>query len=170
MKFRPILSAPGRVVAALLCLAGAGGGWCAGGEQGISASPDEALRFLEEHCFRCHGEKKQKGELRLDNLPRDFTSPLTAAHWADALERISSGEMPPEEEKQPKAEEAARVAEWISIQLKAGESARLAKRERVSFHKLTREEYANTIRDLLGVNFSTGTRIATHFRHPVQIG
>jgi hypothetical protein len=36
---------------------------------------------------------------------------------------------------------------------KEGESARLAKRERVTFHKLTREEYANTIHDLLGVNF-----------------
>src|SRR4029079_6905743 len=109
MKFRPILSAPGCVVAALLWLAGAGDGWCAGAEQAISASPDEAQRFLEEHCFRCHGEKKQKGELRLDSLPRDFTSPLTAAHWADALERISSGEMPPEEEKQRKTEEGARI-------------------------------------------------------------
>ncbi|HWB04469.1 MAG TPA: DUF1592 domain-containing protein [Verrucomicrobiales bacterium] len=109
--------------------------------------------FLSEHCLRCHGEKKQKGDLRLDTLPRDFSSPLPAAHWADVLERISSGEMPPEDEKKPRAEDAAKVAEWISQQLKEGESARLAKRERVTFHKLTREEYAHTIRDLLGVTF-----------------
>ncbi len=109
--------------------------------------------FLGQYCFRCHGEKKQKGNLRLDTLPRDFSAPLTAGHWADAMERISSGEMPPEQEPKPTADEAARVVEWIAGQLKQGETTRLAKRERISFHKLTREEYANTIRDLLGVNF-----------------
>ena len=69
------------------------------------------------------------------------------------MERISSGEMPPEDEPEPKVEEAARVVEWMAGQIKDGEAARLARRERVTFHKLTREEYANTIRDLLGVNF-----------------
>ena len=115
---------------------------------------DTALKpFLAEHCLRCHGEKKQKGDLRLDTLSRDFAAPLAAAHWADALERISAGEMPPEDEPQPAAAEAARTAEWIAARLKDGETTRLGKRERVSLHKLTREEYANTIRDLVGVNF-----------------
>ena len=89
----------------------------------------------------------------MDTLPRDFAAPLAASHWADAMERISSGEMPPEDEPKPKAEAAARVVEWIAAQLKEGESARLSKRERVTFHRLTREEYAHTVRDLLGVNF-----------------
>jgi len=111
------------------------------------------MPFLAEHCVRCHGEKKQKGELRLGTLARDFGSPLSAAHWADVMERISAREMPPKDEAQPGAEDAARVAGWIAQQLKEGEATRLAKRDRVTFHKLTREEYANTIRDLLGVNF-----------------
>ena len=109
--------------------------------------------FLAEHCARCHGEEKQKGNLRFDMLPRDFAAPISAGHWADAMQRISSGEMPPEKEPRPKPGDAARVVEWIAQQLKEGEAARLAKRERVTFHKLTREEYANTIQDLLGVNF-----------------
>ena len=109
--------------------------------------------FISEHCIRCHGEKKQKGNFRLDTLPRDFAAPLAASNWADALERISSGEMPPEDEPRPKSEEAARVIEWIATQLKEGETVRLSKRERVTFHRLTREEYAHTVRDLLGVNF-----------------
>ena len=118
------------------------------------SSSDAVLKpFLAEHCLRCHDEKKQKGDFRLDTLARDFASPLSAAHWGDVMGRISAGEMPPEDEKQPKAEDAARVAEWIAGQLKEGEAARLAKRERVTFHKLTREEYAYTIHDLLGVHF-----------------
>src|SRR6185295_19595353 len=64
--------------------------------------------FLAQHCERCHGEKKQKGEFRVDTLRRDFASPLTAAHWGDLMFRITSGEMPPEDEPKPKADEAAR--------------------------------------------------------------
>ena len=109
--------------------------------------------FLETHCIRCHGGKKQKGDLRLDTLPQDFAAPLSASQWADVMERISSGEMPPEDEPKPGAEDAALLVEWMAAQIKDGEAARLARRERVTFHKLTREEYANTIRDLLGVNF-----------------
>ncbi len=116
------------------------------------ANFDGALKpFLAEHCVRCHGEKKQKGDFRLDTLAQDFASPRSAAHWGDVMGRISAGEMPPEDENQPKAEDAARVAEWIAGQLKEGEAVRLAKRERVTFHKLTREEYARVLATLEGV-------------------
>ena len=103
--------------------------------------------------MRCHGEKKQKGDLRMDTLARDFAAPLVAMHWADVMDRISAAEMPPEDEDQPKADEAARVVEWIAAQLTEAEAARTATAERVTFHKLTRAEYANTIRDLLGVTY-----------------
>jgi len=108
--------------------------------------------FFKEHCDRCHNEKKHKGELRLDTLSRDFAGGGSAMHWADVMDRISSGEMPPEDEPQPKAEEAAKIVEWLDAKIKEGETARLAKREPVTFNKLTREEYANTIYDLLGVH------------------
>lgn len=29
--------------------------------------------FIAEHCASCHGAEKQKGKLRLDTLPADFT-------------------------------------------------------------------------------------------------
>jgi mono/diheme cytochrome c family protein len=108
--------------------------------------------FLQANCIRCHGEKKHKGELRLDTLSRDFAAG-SAARWGDVMDRISSGEMPPEKEPRPKTEEAAKIVEWLAAKMKEGETARLAKRERITFHKLTREEYANTIYDLLGVHY-----------------
>lgn len=119
-----------------------------------SSDFDKAVApFLAEHCHRCHDEKKHKGEFRVDNLSRDFLAGTSANKWAEVLDRVSSGEMPPKGEKKPTAAEAAHVAEWLAARLKEGEAARLAKRERVSFHKLTREEYAHTVRDLLGVEF-----------------
>lgn len=110
--------------------------------------------FLTAHCNSCHGEKKQKGELRVDTLSRDFDNGGSAGHWADVMDRVSSGEMPPENaEDRPKPDEVSKVVEWLAGKLKEGEAARHAKRERVTFHKLTREEYANSIYDLLGVHY-----------------
>ncbi|HYG77659.1 MAG TPA: DUF1592 domain-containing protein [Planctomycetota bacterium] len=120
----------------------------------VKADFDKHIQpFLNAHCIRCHGEKKQKGEFRLDTLSRDFANGGSAMRWADVMDRLSSGEMPPEEEDKPKPEESARIVEWLSGRLKEGETARMAKRERVTFHKLTREEYANTVFDLLGVRY-----------------
>jgi mono/diheme cytochrome c family protein len=126
----------------------------------VQAVPDAGIDavvkpFFTEHCNKCHGEKKQKGDLRVDTLKIDFDSPKTMGHWEEIMNRINSGDMPPDDvDKRPKPDDIARVAEWIAGQLREGEAALQASgRERVSFRKLSREEYANTIRDLLGVTF-----------------
>ena len=110
--------------------------------------------FFSEHCTKCHGEKKQKGDLRVDTLVINFDSPKIMANWEEIMNRINSGDMPPEDEKRAKPDDIARVADWIAGQLHEAESARQSSSgEKVAFRKLSREEYANTIRDLLGVTF-----------------
>jgi cytochrome c553 len=110
--------------------------------------------FFAEHCTGCHGEKKQKGDMRVDTLVIDFDSPKIMANWEEIMNRINSGDMPPEKETRPKPDDIARVADWIAGQLHDAESARQSSSgEKVAFRKLSREEYANTIRDLLGVTF-----------------
>ncbi|MBI1372575.1 MAG: DUF1592 domain-containing protein [Phycisphaera sp.] len=109
--------------------------------------------YFKANCVGCHGEKKQKGHFRLDELSRDVGGPA-AKRWADVMERISNDEMPPDDVKnRPTADESAGIIEWLAARIKDGEAARLAKRERVSFHRLSRAEYANTIYDLLGVHY-----------------
>ncbi len=110
-------------------------------------------KFFAEHCFRCHGPDKQEGKFRLDNAPGDMANRDFGHPWSQALERINSGEMPPKEERQPTAAERFAAAEWITVGLRAWESARLATSERISFKKLTRGEYVNTLRDLIGVTY-----------------
>ncbi len=113
-----------------------------------------ARPFFTQHCTSCHGAQKQKGDLRVDTLKIDFESPKIMGHWEEIMNRINSGDMPPEKEPRPKPDDIARVAEWIAGQLHDAEAARQSSGgERVSFRKLSREEYANTLRDLLGVTF-----------------
>ena len=52
-----------------------------------------------------------------------------------------------------KPDQRAGIVEWIAARIKEGESARMAKRERVSYRRLTREEYVHTVRDLIGVHY-----------------
>jgi len=110
--------------------------------------------LLTQHCIRCHGEEKQEGDLRIDTLAFDFANARTASRWTEIMDRINTGEMPPKAEPRPPADQMARVTDWIAAQLTEAEAARQAATgEKVSFRKLTREEYRNTIRDLLGVTY-----------------
>ena len=119
-----------------------------------TAPEPHVAAFFKEHCNKCHDEKKQKGDLRVDNLMVDFSSPKIMGSWEEIMNRINSGDMPPEKEKRPKPEDIANVADWIAGQLREGEATRQAtSADKVAFLKLSREEYANTIRDLLGVTF-----------------
>jgi mono/diheme cytochrome c family protein len=143
-----------RMFTSILLLAGAVVPTAAAPAPADNEDFDKAVRpYLDAHCVRCHGEKKQKGEFRIDTLTRDFAGGGAAVRWGDVIERLNTGEMPPKGEPKPKPDESARVVEWLTARLKEGEATRASKRERVTFHKLTREEYANTVHDLLGVRY-----------------
>ncbi|MCA9122418.1 MAG: DUF1592 domain-containing protein [Planctomycetales bacterium] len=109
--------------------------------------------YFQQHCIRCHGEMEQEGDFRIDTLSKDVGLSDTAL-WAEVRERISSGEMPPADvDNPPTAEQGAAVVQWLTDRIKEGEAARMARRDRVSFYRLSREEYVHTIYDLLGVRF-----------------
>ncbi len=123
---------------------------------GLTAAPNfetDVLPYFQTHCLRCHGEKKQESDFRIDNLSRNVGRENTP-QWAEIMERISSGEMPPKELKNlPTAQESAVIVEWLAARIKEGEAARMAQRGRVSYNRLTRDEFVNTMRDLIGVHF-----------------
>ena len=140
----PVILSPS--VAALLLavsvgLAGAGG----------AAEPFDA--FLETHCIRCHGPEKEKGDLRIDRLSRDFKVGADTHHWAEMIEQVNSGEMPPKKEKKPTQEEMAAFVTSLDARIKEGRAARMAARPAVSHYRLSRKEYQNTVYDLLGVRY-----------------
>ena len=112
--------------------------------------------FFEAHCLRCHGNDLQEGNFRLDTASSDPESPSFGTVWARAYERINSGEMPPKEESQPNPSERFAAMEWISHGLQAWDAVQNAKREQVSFKRLTREEYVNTLQDLIGYTYHPG--------------
>jgi len=120
----------------------------------VSVSAEEPFEaFLKKHCVRCHGPQKEEGDIRIDQLSRDFKAGLDTHHWAEALDKVNSGEMPPEDEPQPIQDEIAAFVTNLSSKLKEGRAARMAARPAVAHYRLSRKEYQNTIYDLLGVRY-----------------
>ena len=113
--------------------------------------------FLTKHCISCHGPEKKNekdtGDLRIDQLSRDFKSDLDTHQWAEVVERINSGEMPPENELRPTQQEIAAFVTKVDSMLKEGRAARMAARPSVAHYRLSRKEYQNTVYDLLGVRY-----------------
>ena len=110
--------------------------------------------FLQTHCFRCHGPKTQEGELRLDQLAGDFSQRHIAEKWTEVMDRMNKGEMPPEDEPRPNIQQQEQVVTWISRQLRRAIEAARSTGGRVVLRRINRAEYNNTIRDLIGIDFT----------------
>ncbi len=123
------------------------------GVNGVLRGVEPLDAFLEKHCIRCHGPAKTEGDVCIDKLSRDFKSGEDAHHWAEVLDRINSGQMPPKDEPQPAQEEIAAFVTNLDSLIKAGRAARMAARPAVAHYRLSRKEYQNTVYDLLGVRY-----------------
>ncbi len=118
-----------------------------GSEFGGTVTP-----FLKRHCFSCHGEEVQEGDLRLDELPAEISEPGTAALWQEVLSKLAAGEMPPEGEPRPAAADTKRTIESIQRHLIAYQRQRRIEEGRVVLRRLNRVEYQNTINDIFSID------------------
>ena len=116
-----------------------------------SLLPESKLQpFLQAYCVQCHGPDEQNGQVRFDQVSWTITRNDEAQRWQDVLDVLNSGDMPPEDAKQPDNDELARTLDVLT-------GALLQARRRLTDHggeikmrRLNRREYSATIRDLFG--------------------
>ena len=90
----------------------------------LAATPAFAIepdRFLATYCIGCHGEEKQKGDRRFDQLDRDFAKLETLESWQEILDQINLGEMPPSKSDQPGSEEIKAMVAWANGSIGCGQ-------------------------------------------------
>ncbi len=110
--------------------------------------------LFQEHCVSCHGPEKQKGKFRVDDLSFTITNIETAEKWQKVLNQMNSGDMPPEDEKQPAN---AAKADFLDDLANVMVSARRSLGDQngiITMRRLKRREYRNTLRELLGVEIN----------------
>ncbi|MEM7392625.1 MAG: DUF1587 domain-containing protein, partial [Verrucomicrobiota bacterium] len=113
---------------------------------------DEVQPQLIRYCADCHGEEKQRADILFDRLDPNMAVGNDGETWHDALNQLNQGDMPPEKAAQPKPAERKVLIRWMTEELKRATAVRRSTGGRVVMRRLTRYEYANTMRDLLGID------------------
>ncbi len=108
--------------------------------------------FLEKHCVSCHGKDKQKGDFALHEFRDDISVLRARKRWRDVIEQVRSGDMPPDDKQQPSSEEKKRFLESVAGIFAKADNGK-PDPGRLTVRRLNRNEYNNTIRDLLHIQF-----------------
>lgn len=133
---------------------GAGAGAGPGGE-GVEDSFSKQIRpMLEDLCFECHGEGSKKGGFAMDTFASLEAHLKDSKHWYTVWKNVESQLMPPASKPQPTPDQRQALLRWIEQKV-----FRLDPQNpdpgRVTVRRLNREEYRNSIMDLLEVRFET---------------
>src|ERR1041384_437974 len=127
---------------------------CAGLALGQNAqtadTPAPPRDLLDRYCVTCHNERLKTAGLALDKL-----DPAHVAHDAEAWEKVvrklRAGMMPPQGMPRPAAAAYEALTAAIETQLDRAAAGK-PKLASPGVHRLNRTEYANAIRDLLGLD------------------
>ncbi|MGC8639141.1 MAG: DUF1592 domain-containing protein [Isosphaeraceae bacterium] len=109
--------------------------------------------FLTTHCTGCHGKSKPKAGLNLEALEDESRALAGRRIWSKVKENVAGMLMPPEGRPQPSRQEIESLSKWIDTALVQADCGRDIDPGRVTIRRLNRNEYNNTIRDLVGVDF-----------------
>ena len=113
------------------------------------AGPDqEQWGVIQSYCFGCHNSKARVGGLALDSMSPDRIAE-DASTWETAIRKLRGGLMPPPGAKRPEKQSVTGLISWLENKIDA--TASRPQPGRVSLHRLNRREYANAVRDLLGL-------------------
>ena len=116
---------------------------------------EQVQPIIDKYCASCHGVDKQKGNVRFDTLNPDMINGHDAEKWHAALDMINSGEMPPSKKAQPTNEERRTLVNWMTENIKLASAAHKSKSTH-PIRRLTKQQYTNSLQDLLGVDVNFG--------------
>ena len=119
------------------------------GESATTAALEKNWGFVEQYCNNCHNSTDWAGGVAFDTMDVGNVA-ADAKVWEEAVRKLRGSLMPPPGEKQPDAasRKTFTVAMETVLDAHASENANPGS---VQLHRLNRPEYANAIRDLLGI-------------------
>jgi hypothetical protein len=106
--------------------------------------------MVTKYCVTCHSGANAPAGLDLAKLsdPSSLTNNMDA--WQKVVTRLNAGDMPPAGSPAPSPAVKKKVADYLQDALNA--QCKLSDPGRVTLRRLNREEYDNTVRDLIGID------------------
>jgi hypothetical protein len=137
----------GRIAFWAACTASLGVGASAFAAGAPAGHPEWAQ--IQRYCTECHNVTDWAGGVAFDTMsPQEI--PSDAKVWEDAIRKMRGGFMPPPNAKQhPDGRTVRSLVSWLESTLDSAETTPVP--GRVPLRRLNRREYANAVRDLLGL-------------------
>jgi hypothetical protein len=108
---------------------------------------------LVKTCAPCHNEKITSGELNLGPYAIPGSIAQHRDDWQKILQKIRTGEMPPRGVPRPSPAQVDALVKFVQGEFVKADRNLKPDPGRVTARRLNRNEYSNTIRDLLAVEF-----------------
>ena len=128
------------------------------GQQPTHEERDRTFRekvqpLLAKYCAECHTGDAAEGGLSFDKFKQARQILVGRDTWLGVLAKLQVKAMPPEDAEQPTAAERKFLIEWIDSAVNDIDCVRDAEPGHVTMRRLNRQEYHNTIRDLVGIEY-----------------
>lgn len=89
-----------------------------GSAAGSDFFEQKVMPFVKAHCHECHSGNNPRASFSIEGLKPDFSQPRFASRWAEVMDAINLGTMPPKDKPRPPAAEGLAVAEWIGGEIR----------------------------------------------------
>ena len=109
--------------------------------------------ILKDVCSNCHNATVMSGDLNLLLYLDPATVFGDRASWEKITRKIESGDMPPKGIPRPPQDQMTALVKFIDGEFDKADAAVKPDPGRVTAKRLNRNEYRNTIRDLLAVDY-----------------
>ena len=115
-----------------------------------TASSPPLRAVLDQYCVPCHNTRLQTAGLALDAV--DVTRVVEGSEvWEKVVRKLRKGDMPPAGRPRPDQATSHAVASWLETALDGDAARHPMPGTSPAFHRLSRTEYKNSIRDLLAL-------------------
>ena len=121
--------------------------------QAQSASEVAQKQALKQYCGECHNPDDYAGGLDIESI-LDAPVHEHAAEWERAIRRLRAGVMPPPGKERPPRSDYMAMTEWLETSI---DQTAPVNPGSVVLHRLNRTEYANAVRDLLGLDIDVSS-------------
>ncbi len=120
---------------------------------GAASFDTDVQPVLKQYCSGCHNDKLVSGGLSVAPFLSAGSVAGNREGWEVILAKLRAGEMPPKGLPRPAAAQIDALLNFVQDQFDAADRKTRPDPGRVTAHRLNRTEYANAIRDLLGVDY-----------------
>jgi hypothetical protein len=109
--------------------------------------------LLRQTCTGCHNDKLASGGLNINQFLDPASIGPKREGWDRIVAKLRGGEMPPKGIPKPPAPQIDTLVQYLQGEFDRIDKSSPVNPGRTTAHRLNRNEYANTIRDLFGVAF-----------------